>query len=94
MAQKEYMRRHDWVGKKVHWEFSKQCEFDVKDKWYEHEPNAISENNDFRILWDFEVQTDHEIEVRSPDMIVTDTKHNICKMIDFAVPFDGRVDSK
>ena len=24
MAQKEYKRRHDWVGKKVHWEVSKR----------------------------------------------------------------------
>ena len=27
-------------------------------------------------------------------MIVTDKKNNICKIIDFAVPFDSRVDSK
>ena len=94
MAQKEYKRRHDWVGKKVHWEVSKQCGFVVKEKWYEHEPNAVSENNDFHILWDFEVHTDHEIEARRPDMIVTDKKNNICKIIDFAVPFDSRVDSK
>ena len=94
MAQKEYKRRHDWVGKKVHWEVSKQCGFVVKEKWYEHEPNAVSENNDFHSLWDFEVQTDHEIEARRPDIIVTDKKNNICKIIDFALPFDSRVDSK
>ena len=94
MAQKEYKRRHDWVGKKVHWEVSKRCGFDVNEKWYEHEPDAVSENNDFHILWDFEVQTDHVIEARRPDMIVTDKKNNTCKIIDFAVPFDSRVDAK
>ena len=94
MAQKEYKRRHDWVGKKVHWEVSKRCGFDVAEKWYKHEPDAVSENNDFHILWDFEVQTDHVIEARRPDMIVTDKKNNICKIIDFAVPYDSRVDAK
>ena len=93
MAQKEYKRRHDWVGKKVHWEVSKRCGFDVAKKWYKHEPDAVSENNDFHILWDFEVQTDHVIEARRPDMIVTDKKNNICKIIDFAVPYDSRVDA-
>lgn len=94
LARKEYKRRYDWVGKKVHWEVSKQCRFDDKEKWYEHEPNAVCENNDFHILWDFEVQTDHAIEARRADMIVTDKKNNICKIIDFTVPFDSRVDSK
>ena len=94
MAQKEHKRRHYWVGKKVHLEVSKQYGFDVKEKWYEHEPNAVSENYDVHILSDFEVQTDHEIEARRPDTIVTDKENNICKIIDFAVPFDSKVNSK
>ena len=63
-------------------------------KWYEHEPNAVSENNNFHSLWDFEVQTDCEIEARRPDMIVRDKENKICKIIDFVVPFDRRVDAK
>ena len=94
MAQTEYKRRHDWVGKKVHWEVSKRCGLDVNEKWYEHEPNGVSENNDFDILWDFEVQIDHVIEARLPDMTVTDKKNNICKIIDFAVLYDSRLDGK
>ena len=41
IAQKEYERQYDWVGKKVHWEVSKRCGFDVNEKWYEHEPDAV-----------------------------------------------------
>ena len=40
------------------------------------------------------MQTDHGIEVRRPDMIVTDKRNNICKIIDFAVPYDSRIDIK
>ena len=33
LAQKEYKRRQDWVGKSVHWDGSKVCGFKVKEKW-------------------------------------------------------------
>ena len=94
LVQKEYKRRHDWVGKRVHWDVSKVCGFKVKDKWYEHEPEAVMVNDDYRILWDFSIETDHTIEARRPDMIVEDRRNSHCKIIDFAVPYDNRVDNK
>ena len=94
LVQKEYMRRHDCVGKRVHWDVSKVCGFKVKDKWYEHEPEAVMVNDDYRILWDFSIETDHAIEARRPEMIVEDRRNRQCKIIDFAVPYDNRVDNK
>ena len=94
LVQKEYKRRHDCVGKRVHWVVSKVCGFKVKDKWYEHEPEAVIVNDDYRILWDFSIETDHAIEARRPDMIVEDRRNRQCKIIDFAVPYDNRVDNK
>ena len=94
LAQKEYKRRHDWVGKAIHWEMSKQRGFEVKDKWYEHDPQPVIENNQFKVLWDFNVQTDHVIEARRPDMIVIDKEKKTCKIIDFAVPADYRLCQK
>ena len=38
VAQKEYKRRHDNLGKIVHWKLAKKCNFQAGDKWYEHEP--------------------------------------------------------
>ena len=38
LAQKEYKRRHDNLGKIVHWKLAKKCNFQAGDKWYEHEP--------------------------------------------------------
>ena len=38
MAQKEYKRRHDWIGRKIHWEVCRKYGLDTKDRWYEHEP--------------------------------------------------------
>ena len=94
MAQKEYKRRHDWIGRKIHWEVCRKYGLDTKDRWYEHEPQSVCENEEYKILWDFSIQTDHVIEARRPDMIIVEKKNNKCQIIDFAVPFDTRVDEK
>ena len=52
------------------------------------------ENDKCKILWDFTVQTDHIIQARRPDMIVIDKETNKTQVIDFAIPYDSRVDSK
>ena len=76
MAQREYKRRHDWVGRRVHWDVCRKYGIEVKDKWYQHEPGSVIENDKCKILWDFTVQTDHIIQARRPDMIVIDKETN------------------
>ena len=90
LAQREYKRRHDWLGKKIHWEVCRKTGFDVNEKCYKHEPEKVAENDSRKILWDFTIQTDHLIEARRPDMVIDKTK-NECKIIDFACPFDSRI---
>ena len=94
MAQKQYKRRHDWKGRKIHWEVCRKYGLDTTDRWYEHVPQAVCENENYKIFWDFSIQTDHVIEARKPDMITVDKKNNKCQIIDFAVPFDTRVAEK
>ena len=93
LAQKEYKRRHDNLGKIVHWKLARKCNFEVGDKWYELEPESVLENEDYKILWDFIIQTDHIIEARRPDLVVVDSER-ICKIIGFPVPGDSRVEEK
>ena len=76
MAQREYKRRHDWVGRRVHWDVCKMYGIEVNDKWYQHEPVSVIENDKCKILWDFTVQTDHIIQARRPDMIFIDKEAN------------------
>ena len=76
LVQNECKHRHDLVGKRMHWDVSKVYGFKVKDKWYEHEPEAVIVNDDYRVLWDFSIETDHTIEARRPDMIVEDRKNS------------------
>ena len=41
LTQKEYKRRHDNPGKNVHWKLARKCNFEARDKWYEHEPEVF-----------------------------------------------------
>ena len=45
-------------------------------------------------MWDFSIQTDHVIQARRPDLVVVDKKERSCKIIDFAVPGDSRIEEK
>ena len=45
-------------------------------------------------MWNFDIQTDHVIEARIPDLVVVDKKKRSCKIIDFAVPGDSRIEEK
>ena len=92
LAQKAYKRRHDNIGKIVHWKLARKCNFETGDKWYEHEPESVLESEDYKILWDFSIQTDHVIEARRPDLVVVDKERRIFKIIDYAVPGDSRIE--
>ena len=70
----------------VHWKLDIQCNFKAGDKWYKHEPESVLENGDYKILWDFSIQTDLVIKASKPDLVAVNKKRRTCKMIDFAVP--------
>ena len=93
LAQKEYKRRHDNLGIIIHWKLARKCNFEAGDKWYK-QPESVLENEYYKILWDFSIQTDHVIEARRPDLVVLDKKERTCKIIDFAVPEDSRIEEK
>ena len=59
-----------------------------------HNPAPPLENDSHKILWDFNIQTDHLIPARRPDLIIINKKKRICKIVDFAVPADHRINLK
>ena len=56
LAQKEYKRKHNNLGKIVLWKLARKCYFEARDKWYEHEPESVLENEDYKILCNFSVR--------------------------------------
>ena len=55
LAQKEYERRHDNLGKIVHLKLARKCNFEAGDKWYEHGPESVLVNEDYKNLRDFSI---------------------------------------
>ena len=74
LAPKEYKTRYDWVGKVVHSEMCKKFKFDRTNKWYMHNPTVVLENYTHKLLWDFDIKTDHLISARRPDLIIINKK--------------------
>ena len=70
----EYKTRHDWLGKVIHWQMCKKLKFDHTNKWYMHSPAAVLENDTHKLLWDFDIQTNHLISPRQPDLIIINKK--------------------
>ena len=78
LAQREYKTRHDWVGKVIHWELCKRSKFDHADKWCMHKPESVQKNETHGILWDAEIQTEHSILARRPDLVLIRMKKSSC----------------
>ena len=64
------------------------------NKWYMHNPAGVWENETHKLLWDFDIHTDHLISARRPDVIIINKKRRICKIVYFAVPADRRIKLK
>ena len=94
LAQKEYKRRHDNVAKKVHWDLCKKDKLDCIEKWYEHVPDGVVENEEVKVLWNVNIQFDNVIEARRPDIVVVDKTEHKGTIIYIAVPDDVRVGKK
>ena len=75
MAQNEYEGRHDKVAKIIHWDMYKEKGVEVSSKF----------QAGVKILWDFNIQTDHVVEHRRPDVVVLDKKANSCHLVDITV---------
>ena len=58
-------------------------------------PATVLENDSHKFLWDFDVQTDHLISTRKPDLtIMNNNKKRIFQIVDFGVPVDYRIKRK
>ena len=49
LAHKEYKRRHDNLGKIRHWKLARKCNFEAGDKWHEHKPVNVLENEHYKM---------------------------------------------
>ena len=90
LVQREYKRRHDNVANMVHYKLCEKYGLE-SERWYEHEPESVVENDGVRLLWDVNIQCDHIIEARRPDIVVINKQEKSCLIIDIAILGDIRV---
>ena len=64
LVQKEYKKRHDNVGRYIHWKLYKKYGFEGAQQSYEHELDGVIENKEQKILWYFKIQCDTKNEAR------------------------------
>ena len=82
----------------IHREICKKFKFDHANKWYMHNPAPVLENKIHKLLWDFDIQTDHLISARRPNLIIINKKERKekkpRKIVDFAVSADHKIKLK
>ena len=67
-----------WHEQSTAWDFDGELGFDQLEKWSEYTPEGVTKNKDKKLLWDFSIRTDHEIETRRPDLVVIN-KNKSCQ---------------
>ena len=94
LAQNEYKTSHSWLGKRIYWELCKKLKFNYSPKGYMYKAESVLENEAHKILWGFEIQTNHLILTRKPDLVIVTKKkkkkkkERTYRLVDFAVPAD------
>jgi hypothetical protein len=94
MAQTAYLRRHNKVAAIAHWQIAKNEGLDVPADWWKETPQPVMENENVKLLWDFDIQTDRTITARRPDIVVQYKRTGETSLIDIAVPADHNVKDK
>ena len=94
LAKTEYIHRHDKAAAYIHWKVCHNFNIKTSEKWYDHQPEAVTENEDVTILWDIPIHTDRKITANRPDIVIKDHKTKTCKFIDMAVPSDRNTSVK
>lgn len=46
----------------INWDLCIQNGLECWEKWFEHTPESVAENEDVKILWDLRIQTDKQLE--------------------------------
>ena len=94
LVKTEYIHRHNKAAAHLHWAICKEFGIEVKERWYEHEPKTVTENDSVTILWDMPIHTDRTIAANRPDIVLKNKRDKICLLIDMTVSLDTNTSVK
>ena len=66
----------------------------VTDKYCEHEPRTVTENNEATIVWDMPIQTDIEVKANIPGIVLKYKKKRTCQLDEISVPMERNITIK
>ena len=55
------------------------------NKWYMHNQTSVLENDTYKLIWNFDIQTDHLILVRQSDLIIINKKKELAKLLSWLI---------
>ena len=64
------------------------------NKWYEHQSQPISENENAKLVWDYSIRADRVTPADRQDLTLVDKTNNKVPLIDVAVPWGSRAKQK
>ena len=86
LAKTEYLHIHNKATTYLHWNICKEMNIDTNEKWYEHEPQTVTEKDNSTVLWDMPIQTDHEMKANRPDIVIKNKQEKRCLLNDMSIP--------
>ena len=78
----------------VHWKLCKKVGIPCEESWYKHTPEKVIETDEFKLLWDFPIQTDNKLDHNRPDIVIVNKSRWSCLLVDIACPFATRIVKK
>ena len=94
LAKTEYIHRHNKAAAHMHWKIYREFGIEVKERWYEHEPETDTERASFTILWDMPIHTDRTTAANTPDIVLKNKKDKTSLLIDMTIPLDTNTSVK
>jgi len=76
----------------IHRELAKRDGFEYANKYWDHYPQPVIQNDSIKILWNFTVQT--KVHVLVPDIICVDFIKKHAFLIDIAIQGDSHIPQK
>jgi hypothetical protein len=82
LAKEQYIKRHDRVRAKLHFNICKETsvKLDKKKHRNEHDPKSVERIQEGKVikLWNQQVQTDRTIPINKPEIIIIDNEKGTC----------------
>lgn len=94
LAGSQYLNRHNEVAKIIHRNICREYGIPTPERVWHHNPLSVTDTERVKLLWDFEIRTDHRIQARRPDIVIIDKNKRKATIIDIAVPDDRNIMDK